>query len=91
MECKGCDNKTQAVPYIAHEAALARMERTIRRLWILALVLIGLLLATNAGWIWYESQYETVTIDQEVQQEVESGNNQFIGGDYYGDAANGQD
>ena len=72
MECRGCNDKQQnAVPYVAHEAALARMERTIRRLWILALVLIGLLLATNTGWIWYESQFEDVVT--EVTQEAEAG------------------
>ena len=53
------------IPYIAFEAALARLERTIRRLWILAIILVGLLLATNAGWIWYESQFETVSIEAE--------------------------
>ena len=49
------------VPYIAHESMMARMERTIKRLWILSLVLVVLLVASNAAWLWYESQWETVT------------------------------
>lgn len=69
MECKGCNSHQDTVPFVAYEGALARMERTIRRLWILALVLIGLLLATNAGWIWYESQFETVSVDQTAEAE----------------------
>ena len=51
----------------AFESVTARMERTIRRLWILALVLIGLLLATNAGWLAYEAQFEEITITQEAE------------------------
>lgn len=55
------DNKTEnSIPYIAHEAMMARMERTIKRLWILALTLVVLLVGTNCIWIWYESQFETV-------------------------------
>ena len=43
------------------ETLTATMERTIRRLWILAIILVLLLVGTNAAWIWYESQFETVT------------------------------
>ena len=45
------------VPYIAHEGMMARMERTIKRLWILALVLTVLLVGTNVAWLWYESSF----------------------------------
>lgn len=65
------------------------MERTIKRLWIVVIILIVALIATNAGWIYYESQfvYEETTITQEVEQEAENGVNHFIGGDYYGETA----
>lgn len=53
-----------------HEGILARMERTIKRLWIVVLVLIGLLAATNGAWIYYESQF----VDESVWQEVDTGN-----------------
>lgn len=68
----------------AFEAVLTRMERTIRRLWILALVLIGLLLATNAGWLWFESQFEEIVT--EVTQEADAGDNSsaIINGDHAG-------
>lgn len=57
------------IPYIAFESATARQERTIKRLWILCLVLIVALLGTNAGWIWYEKQWEvveTTTVTQDL-------------------------
>ena len=54
------------IPYFAHEGAMARAERTIKRLWILILVLILCLVGTNAGWIIYESQFTDEIITQEV-------------------------
>lgn len=81
------ENKVADVPYIVHEADMARQERTIKRLWIVILVLIALLAGSNGAWIWYESQFEvTETITQEVTQDSENGSNQFVGGDYYGEA-----
>ena len=91
MDCETCKEKRKViaqtpkdVPYIAHESAVARLERVIKRLWVLALVLIVLLAASNAAWIWYESQFEEVRIEQEN----ESGYNNFIGND--GDIYNGE-
>jgi len=59
------------VPYIAHESMMARMERTIRRLWVLALVLVVLLVGSNVAWLWYESQWEVVETT-EITQELNS-------------------
>ena len=70
---------------------MARLERTIKKLWVLALVLIVLLCGTNAAWIWYESQFTDETITQEVEQEADSGSNTFVGGDYYGSAKSQND
>ena len=60
------------VDYIAHEAIVARMERIINKLWIIILVLVAVLVLSNAAWIWYESQFEEMTITQET--EAETGN-----------------
>ena len=91
MDCETCKEKRKViaqtpkdVPYIAHESAVARLERVIKRLWVLVLVLIILLAASNAAWIWWESQFEEVRIEQEN----ESGYNNFIGND--GDIYNGE-
>ena len=51
--CKKVQNAPERVPYIVHEASMARMERQIKRLWITVLVLIVVLVATNGAWIWY--------------------------------------
>lgn len=62
------------VPYIVHEGAMARMERTIKRLWILIILLAVFLVGTNAAWIYYESQFETVETT-EIFQDVDTGEN----------------
>lgn len=59
-DCKTCKEHRQnvePVPYIVHESAMARQERTIKRLWILLILVISLLVATNGVWVWYESQF----------------------------------
>ena len=81
--CKKVQNAPESVPYIVHEASMARMERQIKRLWITILLLIVMLVATNGAWIWYESQMETIY--QEVTQEADTGTNNFVGGDVIGE------
>lgn len=72
------------VPYIVHESDMARLERTIQKLWIALVLLIVLLVGTNAAWLWYESQFEEITITQENAD----GYNNYIGND--GDIYNGE-
>lgn len=70
------------IPYFCHEGDMARAERTIKRLWILCILLIVLLVGTNIAWIHYESQFtDEITTTQEVTQDSEEGGNNFIGGD----------
>ena len=85
------ERENVSVPYLVHEGVLARMERTIKRLWILCIVLIVLFVVTNAGWLWYENQFIDETITQEISQDSgDGGSNTYsgkmIGGDYYGEA-----
>jgi hypothetical protein len=68
--------------YLAIESALARLDRTNRRLFILCIILILLLLATNIGWLYWENQFEDVVTTIEAQQGG-NGTNTVIGGDYY--------
>ena len=70
------------VPYIVHESIMARMERTIRRLWILCIILILLLAGTNAAWIVYENSFEDIV----VTQDNADGYNNYVGND--GDITN---
>ena len=53
------------VPYIVYEGSLTRMERTVKRMFVALVVCIVCLLATNIGWMIYESQFETYTYDQD--------------------------
>lgn len=69
------------------EAMMARMDRIIKRLWIVILLLIVLLVASNCAWLWYESQFEeeVVTTTQTVTQHTDKGcSNDFVGGDKVG-------
>lgn len=57
-----------------HDAYIAMAERTIKRFFILCLLLFFALIITNAAWIRYESQFEVVeTTTIEATQEVDSG------------------
>lgn len=63
----------EQIPFVAFESALARLERTNRRLFILCVILILLLLATNMGWLYWESQF-SITESTEVSQDIDTGN-----------------
>lgn len=74
----------ETVDYFVHEGIVARQERHIKRLWILCIIIFLALIATNAGWIWYESQWE----DQVITQDVDTGvGSAYVSGtgDVYGD------
>ena len=47
----------QMIPYYVHESDMARMERQIKRLWIVLIMTIVFLVGSNAAWIYYESQF----------------------------------
>lgn len=78
------NDRPMDVPYIAHEGAMVRLERINKRLWILALVLVALLFLTNGGWLYYESQYETTSVSQEV--DTGEGSATVIGVGNYGES-----
>ena len=61
----------QNIPYFAHEGMMARMERTIKRLWVLCIILIILLAGSNGAWVWYESRFEDeqTTVTQELNSD----------------------
>ena len=65
--CNGCgtENENVTVPYVVHEATVARQERQIKRLWIALIVAISMLFASFALFVWYESQFETITYKQD--------------------------
>lgn len=85
-------NKQDAalIPYYIAESMADRQSLTIKRLWIMCILLIILLVGTNALWLWYESQFEYFETTEEVKQDIEAemGDGDFtvIGiGDNYGE------
>ena len=91
MDCETCKERRKVisqtpkdVPYYAYEVALARLDRVIKRLYKIVILLIILLVVSNAAWLYYESSFEEIRIEQEN----ESGYNNFIGND--GDIYNGE-
>lgn len=74
------------IPYYVAESMVDRQSLTIKRLWIMCVLLILLLVGTNALWIYYESQfiYEE-SVEQEIEAEMEDGDFTVIGiGNNYG-------
>ena len=82
--CENCKAKSckepESVPYIVHEASMARMERQAKRLWITVLLLIALLVGTNAAWLYYESSFED-SVTTAYEADAADGGNAIINGD----------
>lgn len=74
----------KTIPLIAAEIISDRLDRTIKRLWIVIILLIVLLVGSNGMWLYYNSQFEYFETTQEVKQEADSGANYFVGVDSYG-------
>lgn len=88
------EERLDNVPYIVHEAEMARMERVNKRQLIIIFVLLFIVVATNAGWIWHESQYidESWTFEATTEgagNAIANGNGEVY---YYGESeSNPQD
>jgi len=89
MDCNTCKEKqkhAEPVSYLAFESMKATLERTVRRLWILIIILVVLLFGTNAAWIYYESQWEVYETTVEAEQVTDGGGSNYaVGGDIYGE------
>ena len=100
-DCKTCKENRKSVepvPYIVHEADMARLERTIKRLWILLILCVCLIAGTVVLAVSFnnarikainellelEKSIETV-YEFDVEQDADNGgNNYVVGGDYNG-------
>lgn len=90
--CSNCKNENvnpEAVPYIVHESAMARTERSAKRLWAVIILLIVFLVGSNGAWLWYESQFEVVETTTIEAEQDGSGVNVVGGGNVeYGAESN---
>lgn len=96
MDCNSCKEKqkeAKPVPHAAYELAVGRLCKINFHLYIVIIILIVALVLSNGAWIYYESQWEVVeTTTQEVEQTTDGdGDNNFVGGDYYGSAESEND
>ena len=87
-KCNNCgaDKAPASVPFAGYESAMAQIRRLV---WVIVLLIV-LLVGTNAGWLWYESQFEGVeeTTETIITQDNTEGYNNYIGND--GDIVNGE-
>ena len=86
------EDKTK-VTFAAFESQGTRLERANKRLFILNVILLIVLLATNGAWIYYESQFsvEQTQVIKAEQDSGNGGNNYIIGGDYGKTESNSDD
>ena len=77
----------EPVPYIVYESAMARNERTFKRLVVALIVSISLIFLSNAIWLYAWMQYDYVSDTTTI--EAENGIANYIGND--GDVYNGTD
>lgn len=79
--------ENETVSYYIHEEQMCRQDIHNRRLFILCIILLISLLATNGAWIYHESMYEDVVTTQTVTQEADGDNIVLHGiGDNYGES-----
>ena len=71
----------ETISYFTYESTMARMERGNKRLYVIIIILIAALILSNAGWILYESQFETVETSTQIEAEQDGGINIVGGGD----------
>lgn len=89
MNCETCkDKKVEPVPYIVHESDMARLERTIRRLWILLIIMLVLLVGSNVVWVIYENSFVDEVTTESYEALTDDGGTAIANGSgevrYYG-------
>jgi len=76
----------EPVPYIVHESAMARNDRTIKRFIAALIVVVALWFATIWIFVWYLDQYDFESYSVDLSTDG-GGNANYIGQD--GDIYNG--
>lgn len=58
--------QNEFIPYVAYEAAIARLDHANRRLWVLLIITLILFIGSNIAWVCYENSFvDEVTVTQE--------------------------
>ena len=69
--CDGCNEK-MSNPHAVHKEKVTRLERINTRLWVVILILIFALIASNLAWIIYEKQFDVVGKNVEIECQQDS-------------------
>ena len=92
MDCDNCkkndakeERNVGPIDQYYHEGMMARMERAQKRLWILCIILIALLFGSWVGFFVYESQFEDMTVSQDVDTGEGDAVIAGVGDVYYGE------
>ena len=73
----------ETISYFVHEQEMSRQERSIKRLWILCMIIFLLFVVTNAGWMIYEARTDKVFMNQSAT--TDSGGDATVRGTATGD------
>lgn len=76
--CNSCgtDKAPATVPFAVYESAMAQIKSLI---WVIVLLVL-LLVGTNAGWLVYESSFDDMTETYTIEQDGAETNNSVING-----------
>jgi len=69
-DCATCKESRKVIPAIVHDADMERQQQDKKRLWIVIIILIAALILSNGAWVYYNSQFETVTTETTEQYEA---------------------
>ena len=77
--CDGCNEK-MSIPYAVHKATVTRLERINTRLWVVILILIFALIASNLAWVIYEKQFDVVEKNVKIECQQDSDGINIVSG-----------
>ena len=61
--------KPYEIPFIVYESAIDRLERMLKRMWVLCIIIFIAFVASNGIWIWYEGAHQYVTETTHIEAE----------------------
>lgn len=81
MDCESCKNTrvVEPIPYIVHEAAMARNERNLKRLVTALIIAVCLIFASNAIWLYCWMQYDYTSTESVVEYQQDGQGLNIIG------------
>lgn len=63
--CNSVSRETVQVSFVVHESVVNRLERIIKRQWIALILALFMIFSCFLGFLWFESQFETISYDYE--------------------------